>query len=315
MHCAKRTFIVLLFLIAGIAYLPSQALETGPAGVYDEDQQGNRTALGYIYDQSQMTCAHKFHPSGTILQITRIDNGLSAVVQVTDRLSARANQVVILSTAAARALNMTPDRISIVQIEIIRAAETPQVYYNTSPRTVRSYSELTAKSAPLPESYDAPAPARPTTTIADRAPKLSLPSALTPSPSTAPQNYENLNRSPSLTAKGATATAGAVPRSYEATTPRTGAIPRAYDAAPTPPGPRYYVQTAAFADYDNAQRYYQDLLRRGITDVNIVQAQKADGSVIYRSRIGPYANAAVAKTQKEYLAREFRVTGLVVKGN
>lgn len=306
MYYVNRTLVVLLLVCSSIFHLAAQSLETGPASVFEETRQGRRTALGYVYDSGQMTCAHKFHPSGTYLRVTRIDNGQSVVVQVIDRLSARSDAVVVLSNAAARLLNIVPDRVAIVEIEPLGAnPDQAQVYYNTSPRALQPSGNLTARGAAVPRAYDAISPPPAPTSTSQTG--VSGSAMFNPKPASPASTYQApVNQSPSLTARG-----GDIPRAYDA--PAASPATRAYSAPTTQD--RYYVQTAAFANYDNAQRYSQRLLRQGIQNINIIQAQKADGTTIYRERIGPYPTAAAAKAQKAYLARAFGVTGLVVKGN
>lgn len=297
--------------------------ETGAVGVYDDAQQGSRTALGALYDMNQLTCAHRFYPTGTLLQITRIDNGQSVVVEVNDRLSVKMDEAIRVSRAAARQINLDPSRVTIVRIDPLgKPKNTPTAYYNTSPSAVNDSRSLTAKGAPVPQSYDAPVTYRQPVTVAE-SPKLQLPSPFgSPSPAS-PQSSTELSSRSSVPAQSSRIiTSSATPRSYDNLTARgittEAIVPKAYDA----PGSTsisnlnaYYVQVAAFSNYTNADQYYQDLVRRGVADVSIMQIQKSDGSMLYRMRIGPYPNIAEANTQKRLLGSEYGLRGLVVKGN
>lgn len=297
--------------------------ETGSVGVYDDKLHGSRTALGALYDRNQLTCAHKFYPTGTLLQITRIDNGQSVVVEVNDRLSVKTDEVVRVSGSAAQQLSVDPSRVTIVRIDPLgKPRNTPTAYYNTSPSAVNDSRTLTAKGAPVPQSYDAVAYRQPVT-VAESAPKLSLPSPFGSPAAASPQSYGDIPvRSSATSQSSRIVTSPATPRSYDNLTARGIAaqapVPEAYDtpaAASFRNLTTYYVQVAAFSDYANADQYYQDLVRRGVTDVNIMQVEKADGSTLYRMRVGPYPNVAEANNQKRLLGSEHGLRGLVVKGN
>ena len=61
------------------------AQEYGLASYYDDAFQGRKTAYGETYDKDKLTAAHKKHPKGTRLRITRLDNKQSVVVKVNDK--------------------------------------------------------------------------------------------------------------------------------------------------------------------------------------------------------------------------------------
>lgn len=297
--------------------------ETGSVGVYDDELHGSRTALGALYDMNQLTCAHRFYPTGTLLQITRIDNGQSVVVEVNDRLSVKRDEVVVVSRAAAQQLALDPSRVTIVRVDPLgKPRNAPTAYYNTSPSAVSDSRALTTKGAPVPESYDATITYRQPVTVAE-SPKLQFPSPFgSPAPASPPSSTDLSSRSSVPAQSSRITTASAMPKSYDNLTARgittNAVVPEAYD---TPAGASirnmttYFVQIAAFSNYVNADRYYQDLVRRGVSDVNIMQIQKSDGSMLYRMRVGPYPNVAEANEQKKLLGSEYGLRGLVVKGN
>lgn len=55
------------------------------ASWYGPRFHGKTTANGEIYNQMALTAAHKSFPFGTLLQITNLRNGRSAVVRINDR--------------------------------------------------------------------------------------------------------------------------------------------------------------------------------------------------------------------------------------
>ncbi|HOY19904.1 MAG TPA: septal ring lytic transglycosylase RlpA family protein, partial [Haliscomenobacter sp.] len=63
------TFIFTLVLSLNGLLLGAQ--EFGYASYYSDDYNGSETAYGEIYDRNKLTAAHKMHPMGTRLRVTR----------------------------------------------------------------------------------------------------------------------------------------------------------------------------------------------------------------------------------------------------
>lgn len=55
------------------------------ASYYHDRFTGRRTASGAIFNNNELTCAHKKLPFGTKLKVTSIKTGKSVIVTVTDR--------------------------------------------------------------------------------------------------------------------------------------------------------------------------------------------------------------------------------------
>ena len=55
------------------------------AGNYSDEFDGRKTAYGDTYNKEKLTTAHKKHPYGTILKVTRLDNNKSVTVKVIDK--------------------------------------------------------------------------------------------------------------------------------------------------------------------------------------------------------------------------------------
>lgn len=292
------------------------ALETGSASYYADHLDGNPTASGEVYNKNQLTCAHKIHPLGSILLVTRLDNGRSVSVRVNDRLSAKSDQVIILSRAAAEILGFVDAGTAMIAIEVTGHAglplaassrDVPADYsytgaippsYNLTPKTAaRNENYSLAPKTPLPNSYENLTPQQRFTTLAERAPKF-------------PPSYYQ-----------AVTTAD---RAINPTTPPSYSdLPSAYNTtvntnlrSPEPgviPARNYYIQTGAFQDYVNADRFYRRLLDRGISNANIFQAYQGQGITIYRTWIGPYTSEEIAEVQNRILSRDYKIRGVVVK--
>lgn len=79
---------------------------TGEASYYGPGFDGKKTASGEIFDQDDMTCAHKSLPFGTKLKVVRKDNGKSVVVRVNDRGPYVDGRILDLSVAAGKKLGL-----------------------------------------------------------------------------------------------------------------------------------------------------------------------------------------------------------------
>lgn len=79
---------------------------TGVASYYGPGFDGKKTASGEIFNQNDMTCAHKSLPFGTKLKVVRKDTGKSVVVRVNDRGPYAKGRVLDLSAAAGKKLGL-----------------------------------------------------------------------------------------------------------------------------------------------------------------------------------------------------------------
>lgn len=94
----------------------SGVTEQGEASWYGPGFHGNNTANGEVYDQEQMTAAHKTLPFGTIVRVYSQSTAQCAFVRINDRGPFVDGRIIDLSHAAAQAIGM--DGTAPVQIEI-----------------------------------------------------------------------------------------------------------------------------------------------------------------------------------------------------
>jgi cell division protein FtsN len=209
------------------------------------------------------------------------------------------------TAAAVPATSAIPQGYANAGVSRIETTAVPQNY----DLTARGGIATTPQTAPpaQPQSYEVTS-SRPST-LAERAPRF-------------PDWYYNS----STTAANASASTASEPRSYDVITnnplPKAygGAeIPASYEAAGnlTPKGVMpagYYVQAGAFGNYDNAQRFYQNLLDKGITNAQIIEERKTNGTILYKTWIGPYQTSATAENQKALMAKNLKISGTVISG-
>lgn len=99
--------------------------QQGKATYYSKRSTGARTASGERLHHDSMTCAHRFHPFGTLLKVTNMSNGRSVVVRVTDRGPFGRGKVIDLSWGAAKAIDMLASGVQTVKIEVVGNAGVP----------------------------------------------------------------------------------------------------------------------------------------------------------------------------------------------
>ncbi len=112
----RKILLTFSFLTATIL-LRAQTTESGWAAYYADYLHGQVTALGEVYDRHALTCAHRFHPKGTLLRVTNMGNKKSVVVRVNDRGPFTEGFVVDLSLAAAHAIDLTLAGKALVTVE------------------------------------------------------------------------------------------------------------------------------------------------------------------------------------------------------
>lgn len=78
----------------------------GDASYYGKGYNGKKTASGEIFDEDELTCAHRSFPFGTMLEVVRDDTGAKVTCRVNDRGPFAKSRILDLSTAGAKKLNM-----------------------------------------------------------------------------------------------------------------------------------------------------------------------------------------------------------------
>ena len=95
-----------VFLISLMITVMPLQVETGLATYYSNRFHGRKTASGERYNKNHYTAAHKKLPFGTIVRVTRQDNGKSVLVKVNDRGPFGKGRVIDLSYIAAKDLGI-----------------------------------------------------------------------------------------------------------------------------------------------------------------------------------------------------------------
>jgi rare lipoprotein A len=95
--------------------------EVGIASWYGAPYHNRRGSNGEVYDMNAMTAAHLTLPLGSIVRVTNLKTGHSAVVRITDRGPFVEGRILDLSLAAAKALDVYLPGTARVRLEVLEA--------------------------------------------------------------------------------------------------------------------------------------------------------------------------------------------------
>jgi rare lipoprotein A len=130
----KLATVVLLLFVAAFA----EAQELGLASVYSPKFQSKFTANGESFSHSELTASHRKLPFGTMVKITRVDNGKMVIVRITDRGPFVNGYVTNLSKAAALKIGMLGETSETkVRMDIMNEPKQQLMAINTRPHHQR----------------------------------------------------------------------------------------------------------------------------------------------------------------------------------
>ncbi len=107
---------------AGKWYYPEETYtfqETGIASWYGPGFHGKHTANGEVYDQNELTAAHKTLQLPCFVRVTNLENGRSVVVRVNDRGPFSRGRVIDVSERAASLLGFKGRGTAKVKIAVV----------------------------------------------------------------------------------------------------------------------------------------------------------------------------------------------------
>ena len=92
------------------------------ASWYGAPYHNRRGSNGEIYDMNAMTAAHRTLPLGSIVRVTNVKTGHSALVRITDRGPFISGRILDLSLAAAKRVDVWQPGVALIRVEVL---ETP----------------------------------------------------------------------------------------------------------------------------------------------------------------------------------------------
>ena len=97
------------------------ATESGLASWYGPPYHNRRGSNGEVYNMHAMTAAHRTYPLGSVVRVTNIKTGHTALVRITDRGPFIPGRVLDLSLAAARKLDVWQPGVAQVKVELMQS--------------------------------------------------------------------------------------------------------------------------------------------------------------------------------------------------
>ena len=113
------------YKVAGRTYVPRHDPyydRTGTASWYGDDFHGRLTSNGEVFDMHRPTAAHPTLPLPSLVRVTNLENGRSAVLRVNDRGPFVANRIIDLSRAAADKLGFRRQGTARVRVTYVGSA-------------------------------------------------------------------------------------------------------------------------------------------------------------------------------------------------
>lgn len=277
-----------LFLFAGAALAAQDNEEWGLASYYSDDFQGRETAYGVQYDKNQLTAAHKRHPYGTKLKVTRLDNNKTVVVTVIDKGPYIKGRVVDLSMAAARQLGIVQDGVAEVKVEVVgRSTETPKAKTETAATTAPP------KKADLPTAFDNAETAR-RIAAREEAKKAEAPAA------------------PKADTRERTPNTGYVPANRSRLVGKEYQKYGLYRIVLEQPGNRGFgVQVASLENYENVFKQVADLQAKWFDNI-LISIEPSFDRPMYKVLLGPFDSESAADNYRKSLASKHKIKGFVV---
>ena len=101
------------------------ATETGLASWYGPPYHNRRGSNGEVYNMHAMTAAHRTFPLGSVVRVTNLKTGHTALVRITDRGPFIPGRIVDLSLAAARKLDVWQPGVAEVRVELMESGAAP----------------------------------------------------------------------------------------------------------------------------------------------------------------------------------------------
>ena len=112
------------YQVEGVTYYPKKNLnydETGIASWYGPKFHGKLTANGEIFNQNNITAAHKTLPLPSAVKVTNLENGLSIIVRINDRGPFVNQRIIDLSSEAAKKILMKKKGTALVRVQLLRS--------------------------------------------------------------------------------------------------------------------------------------------------------------------------------------------------
>lgn len=278
------------YKVQGVVYTPEEDMsydETGIASWYGPNFHGKYTANGEIYDQWDVSAAHKTLPMPSIVRVTNLDNGRSLVIRINDRGPYVAGRIIDLSRRAAQLLGVEQTGTAKVRVQIM-----PNESRVAAERAKGGGTQLAAKDAPINVKgvNSEPVASQTLSDPLEDQRNAKAPAQLYVSPRSAPVQSASVQAAPVQAAP--VVQAQQIPQMQFADGPFTQKVATVGEVSRVAVSPtQLYVQAGAFSDAGNAERVKKRLTTIGNVSVTPISVNGRD---LFRVRVGPLNSVADA---------------------
>jgi len=300
------------YKVGSVWYYPEEnfsLVETGIASWYGPGFHEGSTSNGEIFDQSELTAAHRTLQLPCLVRVTNFENGRSVVVRVNDRGPFKHGRIMDVSKRAAELLGFLDKGTARVRIEVLEKesrilTDAAKRGEDTTRMTLTDlHGAEIAAAVPPPPVNKTPLPA---TSDADMTPE----SLRTPTITVEALRAPGIHSSDAISAQEA----------YQPPPPaqklaaghlRKGRFlpdPVVSSAPVLPTG--IFVQAGSFAVYGNAERLTKKLVAIAPT---IIEPVTVGARKLYRVKLGPIASVEEADGVLEKVIHAGMGTAKVVK--
>lgn len=116
-------------MVPVITYKPIGVMK---ASWYGPNFHGKQTANGEIYNQYELTAAHKTFKFGTLLRLTNPENNKSIIVRINDRGPYIEGRELDLSYGSAKALGIIKPGVKKLKVELVQITDSIEIVENNS---------------------------------------------------------------------------------------------------------------------------------------------------------------------------------------
>jgi len=268
------------YQVGGVWYYPSEDMSydrTGIASWYGPNFHGMATANGEVFDQWEVSAAHKTLPMPSVVRVTNLINGRSLVVRINDRGPFKPGRIIDLSRRAAQLLGIEKTGTAQVRVQIL-----PKESRILAQRAKAGGTQLSAAETPIKAENVGSQP------IASQSlPEPPPEPAINKIQSKLYVNPQRVAEPPSIQPAPVTQTTLVDAPVTEAISPaKVGDIAQVA-VLPT----RLFIQAGAFSNASNAERV--KLRLASIGDVRVTPVS-VGGRDLFRVRVGPLTDVAEA---------------------
>ncbi len=289
------------YSVDGETYVPrlqKDYKEEGLASWYGPGFHGGKTANGERFDAEEMTAAHRTLPLPSMVRVTLLETGKSAIVRVNDRGPFSKGRIIDLSRAAAKEIGLIAKGVGRVRVEYLpqeserfaallaqgRDPKSIDVAQEVLPYAEKKYADADAgksswmsavnpvrsASAAVPQETNDAVDVMEVTSHDLDAPVAAAPVAAAAAPRAAPKDVKDASPFAAL-------------QEAEYTAPTAEKVSEEVAA-----GAGHYLQLGAFANKINATKMQSKVMQIGKAFVEPKAAP--DSGTLYLVRMGPYTD-------------------------